>query len=98
MIDCEKLFHELSLSDKEVLSFKLDVSNQLGNPNDKRLDLIVNYDAGRVVGLTNLNPYSENFLVLKEFGTVQIWSSKKRTIVNRVHLKKEVNVLIRIFF
>lgn len=90
MIDCEKLFHGLSISEKEVLSFQLDAQNQLGNANDTRLDLLINYDAGKIVGITNLNPYSENFLVLKEFGTIQIWNSKKRSIVNRVQLNKEV--------
>lgn len=55
---------------------------------------MVNYDSGRIVGLTNLNPYSENFLVLKENGTIQIWSTKNRSIVNRVYLKKEVFIYL----
>ncbi|CAF0746511.1 unnamed protein product [Brachionus calyciflorus] len=93
LVDCEKLLHGALSSNKESLSLKLDFSNEAGNQNDKRLELIINYDAGRIVGISSVNPQTENFLVLKEFGTIQVWNVKKRQIVNRLHLKKECSYL-----
>lgn len=95
-MDCEKLFHEENNTKKDIVSLNLDISNQKDNKNEKRIELLVNYDVGKVVCVSSIFPYSEYFLVLKEYGTVQVWSVKKKQIVHKFHLKKHVSYLILI--
>jgi len=89
LVDSHKLF-TLSPGEKELLSLKLNNANEITDDKDLRMELILNYDFGRTVGIGCLNPYSENFCVLKENGTLQIWNIKNASLVRRFPLKCEV--------
>lgn len=90
LVDVHKLFAS-SPHEKELLSLKLSKANESKNENERRMELVLNYDCGRTVAIGCLNAYSENFCVLKENGTLQIWNIKKGTLVNRFPLNCEVN-------
>ena len=56
------------------------------------VDLAINFDCGITVGVASLCPFSENFLVLKENGCLQIWNNKEKSLVNRLFLNENVNL------
>ena len=58
-------------------------------------DLIINFDFGNTVGSVCLCPYSDNFLVLKENGCLQIWNNREKCLINRVSLNENVNLTLK---
>jgi hypothetical protein len=97
LVDAQKLF-SIRPQDRELLSLKLNKANEITNDKEKRMELVLNYDLGRTVAIGCLNPYSENFCILKENGTVQIWNIKKATLVNKFLLGYDVNKVVSFDF
>ena len=72
----------------------LEVRNQELIPyeNASNMNLVrhaINFDEGRTVALANINPNGIMFVVLKENGSLQVWSHKLKRIVNRVSLNQK---------
>lgn len=93
-MDCARLFE--NEDDKEILNLELDFNNHAISQEDSRLGLAVNFDYGRVVGadtIVGLNN-QQFYLVLKEFGTIQVWSLEDSRIVNRLNLNQKVWIIL----
>lgn len=54
---------------------------------------IVDYNYGVVVGLENINPLNDNFLLLKANGAVQTWSISQGIILHTLHLNTKCNIM-----
>ena len=80
MLNCETLF---SVAIPESISWEDDNANVL--------KIAVNFDAGNIVGLANLNPYGQNCVALKDTGSMQIWSLRHNQIVARLNIGEKVN-------
>jgi len=93
-LDCTKLF--ANETETEVVSLELDVNNRSKNSNENRLALTINYDYGRVVGAASIKDLNGEhiLLVLKEYGTIQIWNVDSGRIMNRAHLDKKVVIFL----
>ena len=94
LLDCARLFE--NEVDKEILNLELDFNNHAISQEDSRLGLAVNFDYGRVVGadtIVGLNN-QQFYLVLKEFGTIQVWSLEDSRIVNRLNLNQKVWIML----
>jgi WD40 repeat protein len=72
-VDCVNLFNGNSLNEGD--------GNSL-------VKLVLSYDRGIVVGVGNINPYNENFLVLRSEGSAQVWSSSSCEIINKIQLSQ----------
>jgi hypothetical protein len=73
-----------SATDEFVENFKFTDSFNAWEKGYFISELCVDYDYGKTVGTSCMSPYSDNFLVLKEHGCIQIWSNKEKRIVNRM--------------
>jgi hypothetical protein len=82
-----------SSSDELVENFKFTDSFSSWRTGYFSSELIVDYNYGQIVGVSCMCPYSDNFLVLKEHGCLQIWSNKEKRIVNRMTDFTNQNVL-----
>ena len=52
-------------------------------------ELVVNFDYGNSIGLACLCPYSDNFIVLKENGCLQIWNNREKSLIGRLLLNEK---------
>ena len=55
--------------------------------------LVVDFDTSKTVGLANVNPQGQNFVVLKENGCLQIWNLKLKKIINRFLINEQCTSL-----
>ena len=72
-----------NVSNDYVENFKFTDSFNLWSTGYFSSELIVDYNYGRIVGVSCLAAYSDNFLVLKEHGCIQVWNNKEKRIINR---------------
>jgi len=86
-----------SSSDEFVENFKFTDSFNATENGYFSSELIIDYNFGKIVGASCMSPYSDNFLILKEHGCIQIWSNKEKNIVNRLTDFTNQNVKIQNF-
>ncbi len=62
------------------------------------IKLAVDYNEGLTVAVANLNPYGQNFVLLKETGCLQIWNLRNNQIITKFDLNENVNFLFDHFY